>query len=466
MEALDENRNLHAHEQTHSHALSLFGRHHIINRFVTMLVCLAFNLLPQTTHAQETPPVLSLKQSMEIALERNLGIRIAVEEIEVSREQSKEAITEFLPQISADYEYRRPSETSTTVDNLTIDAADKNQYEFTGTFEQPLFTGFATLTNYQLAKLGLDVAKIQLAQTRLDLILQVKERYFSILRGEKIREVAEQSVRQLREGVRVSEGFYQEGMSPKIDVLDAETRLARAEEQLIRAMNDLEVAKSRFKTILRVPMNIQVQVEDILSTKPYERSYQSSHEIALKNRPELLEAKKNVVRAEKGITLAKSDYYPEMTFEMNYFRRGDDPTVNGSDSVDRESWDIVVGATWTLFEWGKTRYATNQQRGRLRQAQETLEEAIDTISLEVKTAYLTLEAAERSVVVAEKGIVSAEENFRMSAERYKEQVTTATEVLDAQTRLTEARTSYTNALVAFNVARARLIRAMGLEGEL
>jgi outer membrane protein len=62
-------------------------------------------------------------------------------------------------------------------------------------------------------------------------------------------------------------------------------------------------------------------------------------------------------------------------------------------------------------------------------------------------------------------VESAEENFRISKERYREQVATATEVLDAQTRLTRARTNHTRALAVFNVAVARLIRAMGIEDE-
>ncbi|UCG11930.1 MAG: TolC family protein [Deltaproteobacteria bacterium] len=466
MGAMHETRNLHGYEHTNSQTPNLFGRHHIIKGFGILLVCLAFNLLPQTTGAQKIPPLLSLKTSIEIALERNFSIRVALEEIEVARQQRKEAVTGFLPQLSAEYEYRRVSENATTVEGVTIPFADRNQYKFTGTLEQPLFTGFSTLTSYQLAKLGLDVAEIQLAQARLDLILQVKEAYFGILRAERLRKVAEDSVRQLREGVRVSAGFYQEGMRAKVDVLDAETRLARAEEQLIRATNDLNVAIARFNTLLRLPTQTQVKVEDILTVKHYERSYESSREIALKNRPELLEAERNVTISNKEVTLVKSEYYPDIALSLNYKRRGDDLTVDGSEFVDRETWDLVATATWTFFEWGKTRYAANQQRARSRQAIDVLEELKNKVSLQVRTAYLTLEAADKAIVAAKKGIISAEENFRMSAERYKEEVATATEVLDAQTRLTEARANYTNALAAFNVARARLIRAMGLEEEL
>ncbi len=428
-----------------------------------LLPSVVFVLLPQTLPALEEGRLLTLKESIQLALERNLEVQVAKEEVTFARERRKEARTGFLPKFMADYSYRRPGETRTTIGGVKFENEDQNQYRFTGTVAQPLFTGFETLSTYQLADMGLDVAKIQLQRTRLDLILRVKEAYLEIVRADKIREVAEQSVKQLQEGVRVAENFVKVGLSPKIDLLDAETRLGQAELQLIRAVNDLRVARARLNTILREPIDSSFAVEDILSTQSYKRSYESSQEIAMEHRPELLEAKKNVAIAEKEITLVKSDYYPDITLSANYYRRGDDPTVDGGDYTDREDWDVVAAATWTLFEWGKTRYATNQQRTRLRQAKQDFEQIKDSILLEVKTAFLTLKASEDGIRVAQKQVVSAEENFRISQERYKEQVATATEVLDAQTRLTEAKTNYTNAQVIFNLAKDSLIRAMGLE---
>jgi len=420
-------------------------------------------LLPQGLPAQEGGRILTLKESIQLALDRNLAVRVAKEEVTYARERQKEARTGFLPTFSAEYSYRRPSETTTAFAGETFRTEDFNQYSLTGTVAQPLFTGFATLSNYQLASMGLDVAKIQLERARLDLILQVKQAYLDIVRTIKLRGVAEQSVKQLQEGVRVAANFVKVGLSPKADLLDAETRLAQAELQLIQASNNLRVAKARLNTVLREPIDISFEVVDVLTTEPYKRSYQISQEIALQHRPELLEAKKNVAIAEKQITLVQSDYYPDISLSLNWYRQGDTPSVNGSKFVDRENWDIVAGATWTLFEWGKTRYAANQQRARLRQAREDFEQVRDSILLEIKTAFLTLKAADEGIRVAQKQVVSAEENFRISTERYKEQVATATEVLDAQTRLTEAKTNYTNALVIYNLAQYSLIRAMGLE---
>ncbi|MFP3870905.1 MAG: TolC family protein [Syntrophobacteria bacterium] len=424
----------------------------------------AGSVQPPQAQAQEEAPVMTLEQSILIALERNLDVQVAREEIAAAREQKHEATTGFLPKMKAEYSYTRPSETTINFMGNTIRTQDKNQYRFTGGVEQPIFTGFSILSNYQLAKLGLDVAEIQLERSRLDIILQVKEAYFGILSAQKIQEVAEQAVQQLQAQLEVAENFYQVGMSPKIDVLDAEVRLAEAQQELIRAANDVRLAKARFNTILRQPVDQDVKVIDILSEKPYEKSYAACVQLSLEQRPELVEAEKNVARAEKQITLAKSDYYPSVALTADLVRQGDDLTVSGSTYSDREKWNVAAVATWTFFEWGKTRYAVNRQRARLRQAKKTREQLEDAVRLETKTAYLNLEAAEANVRVAKKSVESAEENFRISKERYREQVATATEVLDAQTRLTQARTNYTNALVDFNVAQARLIRAMGLEG--
>jgi len=438
----------------------------VVALFFLVAAVVMLTAVSPEVEAQGGPPLLTLKQSIQIALERNFDMLVAREEIQAARERQKEAVTGFLPSLKGKYSYRRLSEEPYVVfEGREIDIADQDQYRLTGTIEQPLFTGFATLSNYQLSKLGLDVAKVQLARARFDVILQVKEAYFGILTAERIQEVREQSVRQLQAGLDVAENFYQVGMSPKVEVLEAEVRLAEAKQELIRAENGLSLAKARFNTILRRSIDQEVEVLDILSDQPYEKPYESCLEIALEKRPALVEGEKNVASAEKEITLAKSAYYPKLSISGNYYRAGDDPAVNGSDFVDRENWDVFAEATMTFFEWGKTRYAISQKRARLRQARQTLEQMKDNIRLEVKTSYLSMQAAEKNIWVAKKSVESAEENFRISGERYREQVATATEVLDAQTRLTEARTNYTSALAVFNVARARLIRAMGLEEE-
>ncbi|MFQ5842725.1 MAG: TolC family protein [Thermodesulfobacteriota bacterium] len=103
-----------------------------------------------------------------------------------------------------------------------------------------------------------------------------------------------------------------------------------------------------------------------------------------------------------------------------------------------------------------------EKETRLVQAEDSRIQVEDEISLEVKDTHLRLMEARDKIGVAEVAIEQAEENFRMNQERFKEQVATSTDVLDAQTLLTQARTNYFNALSDYNIASARLDRAMGI----
>ena len=84
-----------------------------------LLICITLSLLPQQTPAQEKEPVLTLEESIQLALEHNLEVKVAKEEIRFAREGKNRARTGFLPRLSAGYEYRRLSDTSTTVGGIT-----------------------------------------------------------------------------------------------------------------------------------------------------------------------------------------------------------------------------------------------------------------------------------------------------------------------------------------------------------
>jgi outer membrane protein TolC len=119
-------------------------------------------------------------------------------------------------------------------------------------------------------------------------------------------------------------------------------------------------------------------------------------------------------------------------------------------------------ASWTFWEWGKTKYRVDASRSRENQSMDLLNNIRDQVALEVKNAYLVMQESEKQVMVAKKAIEQAQENFRINEERYREQVATSTDVLDAQTLLTRAKSDYANALSEYNISHVRLERAMGV----
>ncbi|UCD86687.1 MAG: TolC family protein [Desulfobacterales bacterium] len=423
---------------------------------------LAYVGCPWPCQAQEAVPTFTLESSIEHALTHSTQMLSAKEGVSAAEANKKKQFTEFLPKLSASYAYTRLDEEKTPF--LGVVTSPQDLYQFTASLDQPVFSGFSKKTQYDISALGLDIARLSEHEIRQDLVLEVKKAYFELLQKKKLEKVARQAVIQLTAQREVSRNFYEVGMAPKNDFLQSEVELANAKQGLVVAKNDVELARSRFNTLLRRPVDAPLTVEDVLTYEPFSLSYEGCVETALQQRTEMQIADLEVETAGREVKLIQANYYPSIDLRANYYKRGDDPSLDGGEGIFfDEEWDVVATASWTFWEWGKTRYGAEEKLRRLSQARLKRIEVEDNIRQEVKGAYLVVKAAENAILTVQKAVEQAEENFRMNEERYKEQVATSTDVLDAQTLLTQTQTNYFNALSVFNISKAALHRAMGLE---
>ena len=405
--------------------------------------------------------VLTLEESIKIALEKSLSVYSAEEEIKAREFEERSLRADFYPKFSTSYSYRRLDEDTVNDARYTFSPLRPDTYEFNMTATQPLFTGWRLTISRVLASLGVDTAKIQKETNIQDLVLNVKAASFGILKAEKLEKVDRQAMEQLEAHLRVSQAFYDEGLIAKNELLQTGVQMAQARQDLIRATNRVEIARSLFNKLLRRGLNKEVTIKDILDYHPVELTLDQCMEWAELNRPEIKGLSLNVVSAEKAVDLSKSRYYPSVNLIGNYQRKTDNILLGSDPGEDIDNWAMILQAEWTFWEWGKTRHDVAATRARLAKVKYILKDIKDNIQLEVKEAYLYLREAEKNIQVARKAVAQAEENFRMNEERYKQQVATSTDVLDAQTLLTQARTNHFNALSEHNIAWARLERAMG-----
>ena len=414
--------------------------------------------------AQESQEPLTLEESIKIALERNLQLHSAMEGVKGSQFREKDAVTNFLPLWTGQYgytRYNRPvSIGSTGISGIGgVTETSRDTFNLGTTVSQPLFTGRFNLANYRLEKLGVDISKMTVETVKRDIILQVRAGYFNILRALKLRDVAEQSVKQFEAQLEVAKAFFEVGIVAKNDVLQAEVRLANARQGLVKAENDLAIAKSLFNTLLRRDINTSFNVVDILEYKTFPLPFEQSLEEALRQRPEIKSTDFVIKQAQESVKMARSGFFPTLALAGNYDRVSDEAWLRGD--LASESWTVQALATVTLWNWGSTAYKVGENKVKVIQAEDSKNQLIDSIVLEVKQDYLNMVTAEKNIDVAQKAIEQAEENLRMNEERYKFQVATATDLLDAVTLLAQAKTNYFSALADFNIAKAQLERAMG-----
>jgi outer membrane protein len=405
--------------------------------------------------AQGSQAPLSLEESIKIAMERSLTLHSAVLGVTGSEFKRKEAITNFLPLWKGQYSYTRYNRST----NFATYWTSRDVFNFTTNVDQSVFTGGYNLANYRSARIGVDLSKETVETKKMDIVLQVREGYFNILKAERFADVANQQVKNLEAQLEVTKAYFDVGMVPKNDVLQAEVTLANAKQSAVKAANEVATAKSSFNILLRREINTPLEVVDILAYKAFPLSFEQSLEEALRLRPEIKTAQLNIDQAKEAVKMARSEYFPTISINGGYKRYSDIVGLYGD--IKSEGWTAQALATFTLWNWGNTAFKVGENKVKLGQAEDSKTQEIESITLEVKDDYLNMLVAEKNISTAEKSIEQAEENLRMYEERYRYQVATQTEVLNAVTLLAQARVNYYGALSDFNVAKAQLERAMG-----
>ena len=433
--------------------------------FLAGLLLGSLILQPEGGFAQEKK-VYTLAESISEALSNNWALKAKKEKIDQAVYAKSQAGAEFYPKLSTSYGYTRLDEEpsflfSSPTGPQEYTAGTKNNYQWKGTVTQPLFTGFALTSSFRLAELGVDQSNMTLELDKLDLVLRVKQAYFGILKADKAVDVAVKAVESLESNVKVARSFYKVGMIPINDLLKAEVELSNAQFELVKARNVARLARSVFNNLLSRPTNEPVEVKDVRVFEPEAVDFQKLLDEAIENRPEIKLLEIYILQADEQITLAQSEYYPEVALTYDYIKEGDEPDVSGSPYHESRQWQAMAVASWTFWEWGKTYYSVQERESLRNELLQTIQDVKENIALELKTAILALADAEENIPTTRKAVEQGQENLRVSEERYKAQVSTITEVLDAQTLLTQARTNYYNAFYEHKLAKAKLQRALG-----
>ncbi|MBI4637202.1 MAG: TolC family protein [Candidatus Rokubacteria bacterium] len=411
-----------------------------------------------TVHAQ-TPPgpapvqlagrVLTLNEAVAIALERQPQILARVGELDAAQARVVQALAPLLPQMTFSYNQRR-SQTFSSV--LGPDLATTYVAQQTATLK--VYDFGKTYAAVDAARFNTQVSKEALEQTRDQIVLGVKQGYFTLLLSQRLVGVNQQALERAELNLRSARGFYEVGTRPKLDVTRAEVDVANARVNLIRANNAVNLARVSLSTAMGLPPDQTIQIEDILG---YERMAVSPADLAaeaLRARPEVRQATARVQSAEATARQMVRQFLPDLNANGTVGYAGNEYPLS-------QVWELGFTLSWTWFEgFGNV--------GRLREARANLEAAKSnaasvelSVRQEVEQSYLALVEAEERARAAEKAVEAAQENFRLAQGRFDAGVGTIIELTDAQLAFTQAQSTEIQALADLRIGRAQLERALG-----
>ena len=415
---------------------------------------MVLSLLPARLTAGELDTLISL------ALKNSKEIQKAKIEYRISDLEYREALSSYFPQVNLYYRRTNLSDVPTYSFNIPglppsrFSLFSESYYQFGVNVSQPLFTGGRITFSSRLKEKQKEASYYLFKEAVNRVIYTVKEDYYNLLKARAGVEAAEAYLKAVRSHYRTVKAFFEEGIVPRRDLLEAEVKLRDAEEKLTSAKAAYSVALEKLKTDIGMP-ELPFTPKGTLSFKPFNRSMEELLKEAYANRPILNYGRKMKEVSEEGVKLSASAFSPEVLLNLNYQKTDQYPGETYSSTA------VAFTVNFPLFEGGRRFFRLEKAREERRRAAVSLKDLKDKVRLQVISAYTALRSAASRVETAKAQLKEAEELLRDSKERYREHVGTSTEVVDAIAYLYSARSSLNRALADYNRALARLEFAVG-----
>lgn len=406
---------------------------------------------------------IGMSDAVEHALRFNPGLGAQEAESRSSEEGQKSARGAFGPRLGVSYSATKTESKRDPSATMGTKNPKMGVYSWGVEVTQPIFQGFRLLSTYQKAALQADSDKASLRKAELDMTEQVQTAFLEYLKaGENTRSMRD-SLTRLREQLRIAQAYFEVGLSPRLDVLQAEVDVSEAESLLIEAENTQATALARLNTLLGFDATAVNTYTGTLKEVGFRYTLEQCLELAYRQRPDLYVAQKAVEIARKSQKEVQSDYYPQIEGYYSMTQSGNTPGMqrSGENGSHVTNWEVGAQATWNVFEWGTTYYADKQagwQVTKMRYEQENLKLEV---GYDIKSKYLAVQEARKRIAVAQNSVAQATEAYNVALARYHEHVGTNFDVLDASANLTSAQSSLTGAKADYLTALSQIYVAMG-----
>jgi len=449
-----------------------------MNRLLLSLLLIAAGAIHQA-NAQDngtTSQVLTLDQAITIALKNNREAKNARLEIDKAGDKLDAYRTRRLPSFKISSLVSQPLNTIDTtfeqgifgiypgnvpvpIQTTVIKSSTNTTAILQGQVTQPI-TQLRRI-NFQIKQqqLAVEISETQLRATEQSLVNEVKRSYYAILQTEGAVRAAEESVKLYHELDRVTGEYVVQQVALKTDLMDVQTRVAKAEYEVLTLNNSLSAQREQLNHLLGRDVRTEFSVTDGLETAQAvmrETDLLEARKRALEQRPEIREARLRLRQANLDKRVKKSEFIPDVSLTFNTVA-----TMNYSNFVPRSVTGVGIQVEWEVFDWGRKKHELAEKNRSIAQADNTMLETESRVLLEVNNRFRTLQESCQLIRIAQLAQTTARGNVQIAAYKYRLDAVLLKDVLTAQTSLANANYDYQKALLSFWTAKADFEKALG-----
>ena len=321
-------------------------------------------------------------------------------------------------------------------------------------YNQTVFDNFRTEAQIEAARAGAEVAEYQIRNTEQNVLLAVVQAYMSVLSGRQLVALRQENVNFFQAQLQSARDRLDVGEGTRIDVAQAEARLAQGDAAYRAALSSLEISQATFQRYVgAAPQNLD-------SSHNFGRLIPSSLQAAISEaevgHPAILLSKAAIRAAQAGTDAAQAAFGPTATVSGEV-GTGYNTVAGGQGLSGRVGFQITV----PLYAGGAI--GANVRKANIEQIKSEVDamSAYDQIREAVISAWAGIQSADAQISAANSAVAAGRTVLDGVIQERDLGTRTTLDVLNAQAELTTAREGLINASTNKVIATFSLLAAMG-----
>jgi outer membrane protein TolC len=426
----------------------------------------------------QTAVDLTIDDVVRIGMEQSKMLRASMMEQQSARARAEEIDATQLPSVKLYGNYQRLSEVDPfrvsvpfSPEPITISPIVLDNYALRLSIQQPLFTGFRLHNTTRAAELSAEAAEFDYAASRADLVYQSKHAYWLLYQSIELKRVIDENVVRLEAFERDATLLLKAGLATRNDLLNIKVQLSNARLSQIDAAHNVRVAMMNLNNVIGQPLDTEVRL--VSTPAADEAGFIEGFGVALElhgllglamaGRPDLRALELRLHAGEASVTAAQGGWWPQVHLSGNYYESKPNARYLPTRNEFKDSWDIGVTVSVDIWNWGSTASQVEQAELQRKRLEFLHAQMKDNIVVEITAAHQRVAKAREKIEVAKVAVEQAGENAHSMEQKHRNGLATSSELLDADVALLRAETSLTSAQVEYEIERAALVKAVGVE---
>lgn len=402
---------------------------------------------------------LSLREAISRGLEYNLGTVGLSNAAMQAHGQMRVARSSLLPNLNGSLR-EVAQQSNLASQGLRLPGIPKivgpyNYVDLRATLSQSI-ADLTAWNNYRSAQENLKATQMAAKDARDLVVLAVGGAYLQVIAAQARVESAQAQVETARAVFDQTKQRREAGLNAQFDVNRSQVEYQTQQQRLTTLQNDLAKQKINLCRMMGLPPDIHLQLADNVPYSPAPAlSYEDAVREALETRADLKSAEAAARAADRAHTAARAERLPSVVVAADYGAIGVNPAQTHG------TFNVTGTVRFPIWQGGRTEGDIEQAQAAVNQRHAELSDIRSRIQGELKDAYLDMESAASQLQVAESNQKVARENLDLTRQRLEAGIADSVEGTRALETTASADLDYITSLLAFNLAKLSVARALG-----